>query len=437
MSRHTLSLLVCALAAGCSGGSRSGGATTAAPVTSGSATAASTSSWSFTNASPAPTPLPPSFQLVGSDTLEAGSSSPRGVAQGDHEVHVATDTDWASFWPTHSGAVLPAVDFSQESVVGAFLGQISGTENWTRVIHVARDLNSDDLRARVRSFRRGPWRPVVRVLTSPFHLVRVDSAVSGQGALLVDRQTQLDFEVIAAGPNSALGAGDPTYPGGLRVIRDGADFNAFFAQIQPGVRPPAVDFQREMVVAVLGPYIARFGNSVQTLRLVHDANSDVIRVLSRVNPYRGGAAPPPATETPFQVLRVSLATGSIRAESTTPWTQTPLASGWSPRYRGAADTRLVRDAATFAGLWSARIGGATPFVDFSVDQVLMAFEAPGSGRTVSVARSVMLEDEELAVTVNARGGIGAVLPEAAYSVVTTPRTYGPVGFETIDTTPRP
>ena len=33
--------------------------------------------------------------------------------------------------------------------------------------------------------------------------------------------------------------------------------------------------------------------------------SDEVRIVFRVNPYRGGAAPPPVTETPFQILRVS------------------------------------------------------------------------------------------------------------------------------------
>lgn len=198
---------------------------------------------------------------------------------------------------------------------------------------------------------------------------------------------------------------------------------------------PVVDFQQAMVVAVLGPYVGSFGNSVETLRILHDARSDELRVISRVNGYRGGAAPPPATETPFQLLRVVRASGPIRAERQAPVALTALAQGRTALYAGPAEALVVRDAATFATLWANRIGGAAPAVDFTQDQVLIAFESAATGATVSVARSALLEDGELSVTVNAAllfGGSGA-----GYSAVTTPRTFGPVAFETIDTTPRP
>lgn len=419
---RSLSLVLCALAVGCGQGSPS------------SRTAASTIASSTSSSGPS---LPANLVPVSFETLDVGDGSPRGYAQGAHEIHVGTDPDWAFFWPSHSQAILPSVDFSRESVVGTFLGQIGGGSHFTRVINVSRDTNSDDLHAVVREFRLGPWKINTKNLTSPFHLVRCASAVSGQGALTVDRQTLLDFEPLVSGSDSALGAGNPAYTGGLSVFRDAASFSAFFAQVRPSARPPAVDFQREMVVAVLGPYVGSYGNSVQTLRLVHDAKSDEIRVISRVNPYRGGAAPPPATETPFQILRVTQASGTIRAEQTTSVTQTPLASGTSTLYTGGAETLVVRDAATFTSLWAARVGGAAPLVDFAVDQVLIAFEPAANRTVVSVARSVMLEDDELSVTVNTQVRFGAATTGSPYSMVTTPRSFGPVTFETVDTTPRP
>ena len=98
---------------------------------------------------------------------------------------------------------------------------------------------------------------------------------------------------------------------------------------------------------------------------------------------------------------------------------------------------LIRDGAAFSALWGARIGGNTPRIDFTRYQVVVAFEAASSGKTVSVAKVTGLEDDELAVTIHTRlsfaGGSGA----APYSLVTVPLTTGPVSFETIDVTPRP
>jgi hypothetical protein len=431
MIHRPLALALCLLAAGCGTNSSSSksASTVGASTSAGSTTPVSTTSTT--------TPLPANFQLVGFETLDVGNDSPRGVAQGAHEVHVGTDADWAFFWPSHSQAQLPVVDFTQESVVGTFMGQMTSGVHNTRVINVSRDANSDDLHALVREFRMGAWRPQPSVLSSPFHLVRCASAVSGQGTLAVDRQANLDFEVLSAGSDSALGAGDPTYTGGLHVMRDAAALSTLYAQVLPGTRPPGIDFQTQMVVAVLGPYIPRFGNTVETLRLVHDPKTDEIRVISRVNPYRGGAAPPPATETPYQFLRVSIASGAIRPEQTTSVTQTPLASGESTLYAGGADTQIVRDAATFVALWAARIGTTPPQVDFAVDQVLIAFQPAASNTIVSVASSELLEDDELSVRVTTQLVFTLPIQSAAYSMVTTPRTFGPVSFETVDVTPRP
>lgn len=428
MIRQTLPLILLALLAGCGHSSSSGSSSSSA-----SAVAATTS----TSTGPVTTSvvIPANFERVGFETLDVGAGSLVQVAS---ETHVGTDADWTFFWPSHSQAALPpTVDFANESVVGTFLGRIGGGSHFTRVINVSRDTNSDDLHSVVREFRLGPWKPNTRILTSPFHLVRCETAVSGQGTLTVDRQTLLDFETIAAGSDSAIGAGDPTYTGGLEVFRDGAAFSAFYAQLRPSVRPPPVDFQREMVVAVLGPYIARFGNTVETLRLVHDAKSDEIRVISRVNPYRGGAAPPPATETPFQILRVTQASGPIRAELTNSVTQTPLASGTSTVYRGVGEALVIRDSASFASYWLRNIGGTAPAVDFTLNQVLIAFEPAANRTVVNVARSISLEDDELSVTVNTQLRFGAPTTGSPYSIVTTPRTFGPVTFETVDTTPRP
>ncbi|MDC3378930.1 hypothetical protein OAX78_01440 [Planctomycetota bacterium] len=135
---------------------------------------------------------------------------------------------------------------------------------------------------------------------------------------------------------------------------------------------------------------------------------------------------------------MTLATGTVRPEVTTPVVQTPLMNGTANFYSGPAEALVVRTATQFDALWTARMGGTPPAVDFSKDQVLVAFEDPTTRRRVSVARSVLLEDNELAVTVNTTLAAGAPTTRGApYSMVTTPKTFGPVQFETVDTTPRP
>ncbi|MDC3378929.1 hypothetical protein OAX78_01435 [Planctomycetota bacterium] len=246
MVRRLVPVILCVLAAACSNsGSSSKTASTVAPATSaatGSTAATTTGSITpITTSSTTPVTtaaLPAVLQPVSFATLDEGAGSPRGFAQGAHETHVATDPEWASFWPTHSNTRLPRVDFSSDCVVGTFMGQMSGGSHTTQIVGVSRDTNSDDLHATVREFRLGAWKPNTRNLTSPFHLVTCDTAVSGQGTVTVDRQHLLDFETLAAGSDSALGANDPAYTGGLHVFRSGADFAVFYATVRPGVRPP-------------------------------------------------------------------------------------------------------------------------------------------------------------------------------------------------------
>ncbi len=126
----------------------------------------------------------------------------------------------------------------------------------------------------------------------------------------------------------------------------------------------------------------------------------------------------------------------MRAEVERSVPTTPLAAGTTALYSGPAEQLVVRDAARFAALWSARVGGPVPVVDFSVEQVLLAFEAPGSGRSVDVAAATAWEDSELFVNVHT-SAIGNAGTDAAFSAVTTPRTSGPTRFDVRDVTPVP
>lgn len=425
------------LVAGCGNSSRSSKPAASTVASSTSATTTTVASTTTSTTVVVLPPLPANFQPVSFETFEQGQGSPRGFAQGAHELQVATNADWTLFWPTHNTSSRPPlVDFSQDTIVGSFMAQIGGQQHFTQVIGVERDANSEDLHATVREFRLGAWKPNTRILTAPYHLVRCETAVDGTGTLDVTRQTQLDYETFLSGSDSALGANDPAYLGGLHVFRDGTTFAAFFAQVRPNQRPPAFDFTNEMIVAVMGPRIPRFGNTVETRRLIHDPTTDEIRAIYRVNPYRGGAAPPRAIETPFQFLRVTRSTGTIRAEAATAFTQSRPQTGLGRLFTGTTtETHVIRSAAELATLWASHVGGTPPTIDFRQNQVLIVFEPSASSRSVAVAGSVLLEDDELAVTINTQ--LTGPIRDPRFAFVTTARTRGPVTFETVDVTPRP
>ena len=433
----SLLVLSALLVAGCGSSSRSSKPAASTVASSTSAATTTVASTTTSTAVTTPPPLPASFQPVSYETFEQGQGSPRGFAQGAHEVQVATDADWTLFWPTHNTSTRPPrVDFSQNTIVGSFMAQIGGQQHFTQVIGVERDVNGEDLRATVREFRLGAWKPNTRILTAPYHLVSCETAVDGTGSLAVTRQTQLDYETLLSGSDSALGANDPAYLGGLHVFRDAGAFATFFATVRPGQRPPGFDFTNEMIVAVMGPRIPRFGNTVETRRLIHDPTTDEIRVIYRVNPYSGGAAPPRAIETPYQFLRVTRSTGTIRAETATAVTQSRPTTGLGRLFTGTqTESHVIRSAAALASLWASHIGGTPPVIDFTQNQVLIAFEPNTSGRSVSVARAVLLEDDELAVTVNTQ--LSSITRDPRFSYVTVAKTRGPVTFETVDVTPRP
>ena len=155
MTARALLVLTSALLVACGGGSgASSTASTAAAVTSGTAssssgtagsssgTASSSSGTASSGSGTATTTTQasPSYVVVPFETLDVGPSSPRGVRQGGHTTHVGRAADWTSFWATHSGAPLPRVDFGQACVVGTFMPQVPGSEPFTRVIGVERDV---------------------------------------------------------------------------------------------------------------------------------------------------------------------------------------------------------------------------------------------------------------------------------------------------------
>jgi hypothetical protein len=433
--------LVALLAAGCNSqhGQQAAGVTTTPGATTPVAKP-TPSITPVTTSTPAYTPV---FAAVDFSPLDRGAGTPTTTAYGAYEELFTDATAFYAFWTAHTPALtMPIIDFSKECVLGAFLGFMSGGSHTTEVIAVEGEAQGQGVRAVIREFRLAPWKPNTKQLTSPFHVVRCATTVAAGAPVLVRRQHLLDFEKIESGSLSAIGANDPTYQGELVLIDNKTDLADFYARHNPGGGIPIVDFADSLVVAVLGGFQGSFGHSVETRRVLFDEQTGEMRVLSRVNGYRGGAAPPPVTESPYQILRVArVAATSIRSEQATRLLTAGLALGQQCQYAGAAENLVIRDAATFAALWSARIGGPLPTVDFQHEQVVAVFSGQHSsgGFGISVSTVQQFEDGELDIRVSTMMPFGnsTTVMTSPFQMVTMPRTYGPCAFEVIDDTPRP
>jgi hypothetical protein len=386
------------------------------------------------------------LEPIAFETVEQGDQS--GVDQ--PEAHLITSAAaWQALWARHSHGLTaaPAIDFSREAVVAVFQGWRPVLGYSTEVIRVARDAATGDLRVTVRDFERGAWRIGATALSLAFHFVRVEAPRAG-ARLHVTRQQLLDQEALDAGGQSQIGAGDPAYAGELLVLNDAASLQAFWALHDPGQTAPQVDFQRESVIAVLAGFRGSFGHSVETLQAVYDPIADEVRIDFVVHPYRGGAAPPQVTETPFQILRVHrVPTTSIRAEVRQALPIVERELGATAAYQGPEDAVSARTRAAFDAIYGQRVlggalgGPAALAIDFARDQALFGFlgPRPTTAYGIAIVKAELLEDGELCLLVHHHAPIGRPIAQATspYQVVSVPRTTGPVRVRFEDVTPRP
>jgi PrcB C-terminal len=103
-------------------------------------------------------------------TLARGQQSAIDDAR---EVVVRDAAGWKKLWTEHAPEQpVPAVDFSRSSVVGVFLGTRPTGGHAVEITAIERD--ADAAVVVYRETKPGPDAIVTQVLTSPFHLVRVD-----------------------------------------------------------------------------------------------------------------------------------------------------------------------------------------------------------------------------------------------------------------------
>jgi hypothetical protein len=376
-------------------------------------------------------------------TIVRGESS---IIATESAAIATTAPQWDLLWQSHAGpSAPPAVGFPLEAAVGVFAGPARGPEALYEVVRIDRDTVTGDLRATARLFEKGAWRAATTA-AAPYHLVATPApAGAARPAVRVEKELRLDFETLDSGAHSAIGAADPQYRGELLLIEDAPALASFWALHEPGARPPQVDFSSEMVVAVLAGFIPRFGNTVETRRIVCDPAAQELRVDHVVHPYRGGARPPQVDETPFQILRVARAPARlVRAELRAPLPVSSTASSDQSLYTGTLDLRVARDQASFDALVAARLGaggytGKTP--DFSREQAIFAFsgQRTSGGHMITVARAEVLEKGELEVLVHTQMPFGpaTTVMTSPFEIAVIPLTHGPVAFRVDDITPRP
>lgn len=381
-------------------------------------------------------------QLEGQEfgTIAQGDTS--GVTSPRDEL-VTDPTAWDRLWNLHTnyGSPAPRMAWATHAVVATFAGTKPTKGYSTEVVRIERDINSGDVHATVREFALGDWHRPVAIPSQPYHMVGVPRPPAG-ARLHVHRQQGLDFTTIQEGSQSLIGMNDPTYKGDLFVFRTARDFASFWA-LHSTDPLPQVNFASEMVVAVLAGFRPSFGNSVETRRLVYDQDGDEIRIDFVVHPYAGGAAPPPATETPFQILRVArTASGQVREEIRVTLPQNDVADGAQATYTNR-DVLVVRDQATYDSYVASFLGGAVPVSrpDFAKEQVIFAFLGTMSSTawTVAVARVDLLETGELDIEVHYAAPFGRPMatPTSPFQVVRVPRTTGLFSARFVDVTPRP
>ncbi len=89
------------------------------------------------------------------------------------EVVVRTAAEWAALWKQHTpGQKPPAIDFTRSMVAGVFLGSRPSGGFAIDVTSVQRD--GPDLVVTYRESKPDPKMMVTQMITSPFHLVRID-----------------------------------------------------------------------------------------------------------------------------------------------------------------------------------------------------------------------------------------------------------------------
>jgi hypothetical protein len=92
------------------------------------------------------------------------------------------------------------------------------------------------------------------------------------------------------------------------VIRSQSAWQLVWSHHKPGTTPPAVDFSREMVIALFRGFTTG-GRAVKILSVTRDGGTLVVRYRENVQEAANAAS---SAATPYQIIAVSRQSGSAR-----------------------------------------------------------------------------------------------------------------------------
>jgi hypothetical protein len=107
-------------------------------------------------------------QVIPFTSVASGTSS---LIDEPREVVIRTQTEWQTFWKTHSTQPAPVVDFSKSIVAGVFLG-MRPTGGYSVSIRTVRRTPTGAV-VEYLSSTPDKNQMVIQMLTSPFHLIAI------------------------------------------------------------------------------------------------------------------------------------------------------------------------------------------------------------------------------------------------------------------------
>lgn len=338
-------------------------------------------------------------------TVERGDQTARGLV-GPDEILAIDEVSWAQIYALHApNAPLPAVDFSREVVVGAFLADenVNPNARSVKVVRVEPQADTGDIAAVVRHGAVPQFDERFRLGSSDNRYEFVAAAArSTTGRLLVTREVELPFGELDSGRDSAFGQGDPNFAGTLVALRSQQELDAFLAVHGQGLsvsndpldvaRQAPLDFSRQMVVAAVA---ASGAASVKIQRIVQDEQSRELRVLLETRPESGQAG---AVGLAFAMVRTNNVVGNLRAEQREGLVTRQLDAGIIATSKQELRVILARNREPFEAFWRAIIGTPVPAVDFDSKQVLIVIGAP-LVTDVNVRSVTRVEHDELFVDI--------------------------------------
>ncbi|MBI3911589.1 MAG: protease complex subunit PrcB family protein [Armatimonadetes bacterium] len=332
----------------------------------------------------------------------------------------------------------PRVDFRREMVVAVFTGERPTAGHRVEITRIEQE--GQDLVVHVRRQSPPTDAIVAQVITAPFHVVAVPRVtgrvrfVEAQG--VQEETTTMQPRTLARGFHSGITERR------LLVVNTSAQWRALWREHTASVAPPpsvpAVDYEREMVLAVLMGEQRTGGYAVE-IAAVRAGRQEVCVVVRETRPEPGQPVTQALTQ-PFHFVAVPRSSLPVR------FLVTPSQAEVESRDLGRGDQSAIRDRlltvirtpAAWQGFWRRHTAGvepppARPRVNLDREMVIVALmgEQQTSGYAIRI-QNVVYGENEVVVHVRERQpeGDGALLVRTRpFHCVAVPRSDLNVRFE--------